>query len=89
MIDIKEVQLKWLLIFLNKKTAGGVIKNEIIQNKQIIRKFEKRKAHSSFINNIWGTDLADMQLLSKLNKGISFLLCDNDIISNYAWVITL
>ena len=41
------------------------------------------------MNNIWGTDLADMQLLSKLNKGISFLLCDNDIISNYAWVITL
>ena len=30
-----------------------------------------------------------MQLLSKLNKGISFLLFDSDIISNYAWVITL
>ena len=24
----------------------------------------------SFIDNIWGADLADMQLISKFNKGI-------------------
>ena len=34
------------------------------------------KAHSSFIENIWGIDLADMQLINKFNKGICFLLCD-------------
>ena len=28
--------------------------------KAIIRKFEKREVHSSFIENIWGADLADM-----------------------------
>ena len=38
-------------------------------HKQIIRKFEKRKVHSSFIDNIWSADLADMQLVSKFNKG--------------------
>ena len=33
-----------------------------------MRKFKKRK------DNIWGVDLADMQLISKHNKGIRYLL---------------
>ena len=37
--------------------------------------------------NIWGVDLADMQLLSKFNKGLKFLLCVIDIFSKYAWVV--
>ena len=41
--------------------------------KPIIRKFNKRKVYSSFKDNIWGADLADMQLLSKFNKGIKYL----------------
>ena len=55
--------------FFDKKTSGGPIKNENMSNKElaeelhksIIRKFKKRKVHSSFVNNIWGADLADMQ----------------------------
>ena len=47
--------------------------------KPIIRKFEKRKVESSFIYNIWGADLAEMQLISKFNKGFTFLLCVIDI----------
>ena len=35
----------------------------------IIRKFQKRKVYSGFKDNIWGNDLADMQLISKFNKG--------------------
>ena len=42
--------------------------------------------YSSFKDNIWGVDLADMQLLSKFNKGFRFLLCVIDIFSKYAWV---
>ena len=42
-------------------------------HKPIIRKFNKRKVYSSFKDNIWGADLADMQLLSKFNKGIKYL----------------
>ena len=42
-------------------------------HKPIIRKFKKRKVHSSFIDNISGADLADMQLISKFNKGFKFL----------------
>ena len=47
--------------------------------KPIIRKFEKKKVESYFIYNIWGADLAEMQLISKFNKGFTFLLCVLDI----------
>ena len=36
-----------------------------------------------------GVDLADMQSLSKYNKGIKYLLCAIDLFSKYAWVIPL
>ena len=58
-------------------------------HKLIIRKFEKRKVYSTLKDNIWGADLADMQLLSKYNKGIRFLLCVIDIFSKYALVVPL
>ena len=73
--------------FFNTKTSGGTVKNEIMPTKElaeelqkpIIRKFEKRKVESSFIYNIWGADLAEMQLISKFNKGFTFLLRVIDI----------
>ena len=58
-------------------------------HKPIIRKFKKRKVYSAFKDNIWGADLADMQLLSKYNKGIRFLLCVSDIFNKYDWVAPL
>ena len=45
--------------------------------------------YSTFKDNISGADLADMQLISKLNKGFKFLLCVIDIFSKYASVVTL
>ena len=58
-------------------------------HKPVIRKFKKRKVYSSFKDNIWGVDLADMQLISKYNKGIRYLLCVIDLFSKYAFVIPL
>ena len=58
-------------------------------HKPIIRKFKKRKVYSSFKDNIWGVDLADMQLISKQNKGIRYLLCATDLFSKYALVVPL
>ena len=82
--------------FFEKKSQGSRLatNKENIQladelHKPIIRKFKKRKVHSSFRDNIWGVDLADMQLLSKFNKGFRFLLCVIDIFSKYVWVIPL
>ena len=59
------------------------------RHKPIIKKSEKRKVHAAFKDNIWGADLADMQLLSRYNKGIRLLLCVIDIFSKYAWVVPL
>ena len=42
-----------------------------------------------FIDNIWDVDLADMQSLSKYNRGIRYLLCAVDFFSKYAWVVPL
>ena len=67
----------------------SAIKNENISNKDLakelhkvfIRKFNKRKVHSIFIDNIWGADHANMLLISKLNKRLRFLLCVIYIVS--------
>ena len=42
---------------------------------QLLKNFKKEEeVYSSFKDNIWGVDLADMQLISKYNKGIRCLL---------------
>ena len=58
-------------------------------HKPIIRRFKKRKVHSTFKDNIWGANLAAMLLISKFNKGFRFVLCVIDIFSKYAWVVPL
>ena len=58
-------------------------------HKPIARKFKTRKVHSTFKDNIWRADLADMQLISKFNKGVRFLLCVIDIFSKYAWIVSV
>ena len=79
--------------FFDKKSKGSGITNESnfqLTNelhKLIIKKFKKRKVYSSFKDNIWGVDSADMQSLSKFNKGIKYLLRAIDLFSKYAWVI--
>ena len=50
---------------------------------------KKEKFISGFGDNIWGADLADVQLISKFNKGFRFLLCVIDFFSKYAWVVPL
>ena len=80
----------WLSLFIIKKNSatkkGTRINFENQQltgelHKPIIRKFKKRKVHSSFNDNIWGIALVDMQLISKYNKGTRFLLCTIDVFS--------
>ena len=77
----------------DRKTVGsGVNENIKLANelhKPIIRKFNKRKVYSSFKDNIWDADLADMQLLSKFNKGFKYLLCVIDLFSKYAFAVPL
>ena len=88
--------------FFDKKSAGSGAKHvnntklapqnqQLVEelHKPIIKKLKKRKVHAAFKDNIWGDDLADMQLLSRYNKGIRFLLCVIDIFRKYDWVVPL
>ena len=89
--------------FFYKKSASltdnstKVIRVAMLQNEQlaeelfkpIIKKFLKRRFYSSFKGNIWGADLADIQLISRFNKETSFLLCVIDIFIKYIWVVSL
>ena len=49
----------------------NILKEELGEEfqKPIIRKFNKRKVQSPFIDNIWGADLTDMQITNKFNNG--------------------
>ena len=53
--------------------------NQLLENKKTV--------YSSFKDNVWGSDLANMQSISKFNKGTKISLCVIDIFSKYAWVI--
>ena len=81
--------------FFDKKSKGsGIINKSNYQltnelHKPVTKKFKKRKVYSSFKGNIWGVDLADVQSLSKYNKGVKYVLCAIDLFSKYAWVIPL
>ena len=83
--------------FFDKKSTGSGINtikpsSSILADdlhKPVTKKFEKRKVYSQFKDDIWGVDLADMQSLSRKNKGINYLLCVIDLYSKYAFVIPL
>ena len=69
------------------KPSSSILADEL--HKPIIRKFNKRKVYSQFKDKLWGVDLADMQSLSRKNKGIKYLLCAIDLYSRYAFIIPL
>ena len=57
-------------MFFDKKSSGSAVNKLNYQladefHKSIIRKRKKRKVYSSFRDNSWGVDLADMQSLNK------------------------
>ena len=81
----------------DKKSKGSGVNDKIKQNlqlaeelhKPIIRNFKERTVYSRFKDNTWGSDLANMLLIIKFNKGFRFLLCVIDIFRKYAWVVPL
>ena len=89
--------VKETLALRGKSATGGTVKNEIMSihdlaeelHKPIMRKLEKQKVHSSFIDNISGANLANMQIISRFNEEIRFLLCVVDIFSKYVWCFPL
>ena len=76
--------------FFDNKSKGTGIKsmpNQQLVNelyKPIIRKLEKRKVYSSLKDNIWGVDLADMQLIKNTTKEVDIcyvlLICSVNLL---------
>ena len=89
MMDINMDLLQWFINLLIKNIQKNNEKLAKELHKPIIRESGKRKIHSVFTENIWGTDLTDIQLISKVNIGFRFLLFLLIFQSKYAWVIPL
>ena len=97
MMDIKEGLLLWFTDFWIKSPQAVVlIYHQSLMNKwlknytnQFLEILKKRTVYSGFRDSIWGADLAEIQLISKFNKGFRFLLCVIDIFSKYTWVVCL
>ena len=89
----------------DKKSKGSGVIDKIKQNqspldlathqlpeelhKPIIRKLKKKNVYSGSKDIICRADLADMQLISKFNKGFRVLLCVIHNFSKNAWVVPL
>ena len=77
--------------FFDKNSKGSGFNTEVKHNEHLAKElhqpitkiFKKRTVYSGFKDNIWGADLADMQLISNFDKGFRFLLCVNDIFTKY------
>ena len=56
---------------------------------QLLENLKKEKFIHLLETNIWGVDLADVQSLSKYNKGNKYLMYAIDLFSKYAWAIPI
>ena len=58
-------------------------------HKPIKRNFTRRRVIVNHIDEIWCSDLVEMQQFSKWNKGYRYLLMVLDVFSKYSWIIPL
>ena len=55
----------------------------------IRRNFPKRRVIVHNVDDIWCSDLVDMQKLSKWKKGYKYLLMVLELFSKYGWIVPL
>ena len=75
-----------------KKNAQNLTWEEKLADelhKPIRRNFPKRRVIVHNVDDIWCSDLVDMQKLSKWNKGYKYLLMVLDLFSKYGWIVPL
>jgi len=58
-------------------------------HKPIKRNFARRRVIVNHIDEIWCSDLVEMQQFSKWNKGYRCLLMVLDVFSKYGWIVAL
>ena len=96
-MDTKEVLLQWFISFLIKNKKAVVLNKINSLQMNFINKLLENLIKEKYIHHLktisggggGAVDLADMQLISKYNKGIMYLLCAINLFSKYAWVIPL
>ena len=57
--------------------------------KLVTRKCQRRIVNVNGIHEIWAADLIDMEVFSKDNNAIKYLLAVADIFSKFVWIIPL
>ena len=62
--------------------------NNWLMNHTILS-LERCKVYSSYRDNIWGADLADMQKVSECNIWVRFVLFAINVSSKYPWAVLL
>ena len=74
-----------------KKNASKSWQEELADqlHKPIKRNFPKRRVIAHHVDDIWCSDLVEMQKLSKRNKCYKYLLMVLDIFSKYGWIVPL
>ena len=93
-MNMKEVLLPWSIYFLMKISKAVVLKRKLHKisklaeelHEQLIRKFLKRKVFSSFKDNIWGADLADLTDYNTKVNEIDEKITDHNH-DNYIFII--
>ena len=73
----------------DKKTGSGMSVNEQLAEelqKPVTKKLKRKKVCSSFKDNIWAADLAEMGSFSSNNKNVKQLLCVIHVFTKYVWV---
>ena len=58
-------------------------------HKPIKRNFTRRRVLVNHVDEVWCSDLVEMQQFSKWNKGYRYLLMVLDVFSKYGWIIPL
>ncbi|PFX14258.1 putative uncharacterized transposon-derived protein F54H12.3 [Stylophora pistillata] len=58
-------------------------------HRPVRRNFRKRRVVVNRIDEIWSSDLVEMQKFAKWNKGYRYLLMVLDVFSKYGWIVPL
>ena len=86
-LGVKKKEAKKRKTALSKNDWSQQLADEL--HKPIRRKFKTRRVISNGIDEIWCSDLVEMQHFSKWNKGYRYLLMILDVFSKYGWIAPL
>ena len=79
--------MKIYLMLQHTRLTAFTVSELLKENQQGKGKRIPHQGNQLIKDNIWGADLADIQLIREHNKEFQSLLCVINIFSKYAWVV--